>query len=430
MRRGGLGERPRTAGVLTPRGLTLLFGGVLLWAVGRLLGVDEVGTVAVASATLVVVAGVSVALSTATISARRTITTLRLPHGASGEIVLDVRNNARLPCSLLLIEDRCPSPLFGHRSGPRFVVPSLGPGRVASLRYRVVGGARGRYTIGPLQVYIRDPFGLTQRTRGYTTTAQVLVHPPIEALPTGAIRGRHYGTGSTQQRRVLNAGDEFYTMREYIRGDDLRQVHWPSTAHRQVLMVRQQEQPWQAQATVFCDTRRIAHQGAGADSTLEKTVSVAASLVSHLAARGYALRLVTEADDRRVRVESRARLLDRLAALQASAVRALAPALEGIRGGEGLLVAVVAPPSGTGTVAGHPDVRALVRAGHGYSGRICLVMGSGSRDRWPEELARVLTGAGWTTTTVAPGQALNDRWPRSAVQRGARLKAQAIGEVR
>lgn len=395
------------SGVLTPRGLTLLVGGVLLWAVGRLLGVTELHIVAVTSVALVVMGGIVVALSTATVSAQRTITTPRLDYGATGEVVLHLRNDARLPSSLLLVEDDCDDVLLDDRCDdkPRFVLAGLGAGRIVTLRYQIVGGARGRYKVGPLRFHVRDPFGLTQWTHRDTATGHVLVYPAIEALPPDVIRGHHHGNGSSQQRRLLNTGDEFYTMREYVEGDDLRHVHWPSTAHRQKLMVRQQEQPWRPQVMLLLDTRCAAHTGSRVDSTLEKAVSVTASLARHLAGRGYTLGLVTED----LASGDCDRLLDRLAELQASAVPRLTPAIERVRGGEGLLVAVLRPPP-SGLIAGHPDVRAVLRAGRRYTGRIGVVIADSGYDHRATKLAAVLSAGGWATTTVAPGQALTERW--------------------
>lgn len=408
--------------VLTARGLTLGVGGGLLWALGRLFGVAELHIVAVTSVALVVMGGLTVARSTARVSAQRTISTPRLAHGAAGEVTIGLRNDARAPSALLLVEDGCPDALLGGSQGsaPRFILPGLAPGRAATLRYQIVGGTRGRYQLGPLRVAVRDPFGLTQRARRDPITSQILVHPPVEALPPGAISGYHHGAGPRLQRQLLNTGDEFSTMREYVQGDDLRQVHWPSTAHRQTLMVRQQEQPRQPQAVLLLDTRRAAHPGSGAGSTLEKAVAVAASLVAHLASRGYALRLVTTepgAPTRRAApVEDRERLLDRLAELQASPALGLAPAIERARGGEGLLVAVLRPPPASGPAGGHPDVRALLRAGRSYAGRIGVVIAGSDQDRRAAELAAAITTAGWTATTVAPGQALAERWPRTTTR--------------
>nr|MBA2529185.1 DUF58 domain-containing protein [Euzebyales bacterium] len=262
--------------MITRRGVHLLLGALALYGVGRFLGVAELYVVAAACAALVVTGVAAVRLSTATISARRSLSSDRIPSGGTSDVVLELRNDARLPAALLLVEEDCH---HGLASTPRFVVPGLAAGRSVTLRYTLTGGSRGRYPVGPLRVRVRDPFGVAQRVRRYRSTAEVVVYPRIEPLPKGSIAGMHHGSGASDIRRLFTTGEEFYTMREYVTGDDLRQVHWPSTAHRQTLMVRQQEQPWQAEATVFCDARVAAHHDRGPDSSLEKSVAVAASLV-------------------------------------------------------------------------------------------------------------------------------------------------------
>ena len=84
-------------------------------------------------------------------------------------------------------------------------------------------------------------------------------------------------------------GDDFYALRPYVVGDDLRRIHWPSTARHDELLVRQQEQPWQGRTTVLLDVRRAAHDA----SSLEAAVSAAASIVTANSARRDLVRLAT-----------------------------------------------------------------------------------------------------------------------------------------
>ena len=88
-------------------------------------------------------------------------------------------------------------------------------------------------------------------------------------------------------------------MREYRRGDDLRRVHWRSSAHAGELMVRREEQPWQSRATLYVDNRRSAHRGTGPASSLEHAVGIAASVAVHLVQRGFSVRLVTAPGEER-----------------------------------------------------------------------------------------------------------------------------------
>ena len=396
---------------MTSRGLTLVVGAALLVLIGRLLGVAELYVVGAATGALVAVAVLATRLASATVAARRLVANPRLPAGARGEVVLELRNDSRLPATLLLVEDRCHPSLADV---PRFVVPGLRPGRTVALPYAVRGSVRGRYRVGPAALRVRDPFGLAERVRHYTQTAEVLVYPRIEALSAGPLRGLHRGSGSSGRRRVYAAGDEFYTMREYVQGDDLRQVHWPSTAHRQTLMVRQQEMPWQAQATVFCDTRVRAHSGVGEQSTLEKAVSAAASVLWHLAERGYALRFTTDQQVVLPGAEPFSALVERLADLRAGEAASLVPMLDRLPvGGEGLFVAVLAPPLGEGALTASPDVRALVRAGRSHAARLALVVHDPARGLGAQRahgLVRVLAGRGWRAAAVAVDAPVAGAW--------------------
>jgi uncharacterized protein (DUF58 family) len=407
--------------VITRRGALLLMGAIVLWAVGRFLGVSELYVVAVATAALVACATVAVRVATANVSVRRHVAPARVLGGGTGEVKLELRNDARLPAALLLVEDACPAALSPT---PRFVVPGLGAGRTTAFRYPISGSARGRYTVGPMRLRVRDPFGLAQRIRRYRGTAEIVVYPHIEPLEDPPAPGTQTGSGSSAIRRLFNTGDEFYTMREYVQGDDLRQVHWPSTAHRNVLMVRQQEQPWEAEATILCDTRRLAHRHLGPGSAMEKAIALAASLVWHLADDGFTLRLMTEAETRMPAVQPWTAMLDRLAELEPTRLPSLVPALQRLRGGggEGLLAAVIATPPGDEPLGRHPDIRALLQAGRSFHGRLALVVDSGTTQRATQTVALLRT-AGWRAVTITPQQTLASRWRSLG---GGRRPAQAF----
>lgn len=398
--------------MITARGVGLLVGAVLLWALGRMLGVEELYVMATAVGVLVGLAFLAVRASATTVSVRRGLTKSRLGHGESAEVTLDLRNDSRWEgAPLLLVSDECHWTLAEQ---PRFMVDGLRAGGSRRLRYPVHGTMRGRFTVGPLRVSVRDPFGVVELARRYSATSDLVVHPEVEPLPDGLTRANHRGSGSSDTRRLFSAGDEFHTMREYQQGDDLRLIHWPSTAHRSSLMVRQQELPWQAEATVLCDTRLVVHRGSGPSSTLEKAISAAASVVRHLGDRGYRVRLVTDDAARAPRVEMAEAILDVLAELPGSTGTNLT-GLSTLRGtgAEGLLVAVVAVPEGDGPLRAHADVRALLQAGRQFASRVAVIVhaGHGDDDR-AEETAGLLRVAGWRSTTVSPAQSLTDRWGR------------------
>lgn len=404
---------------MTLRGAALLGGAGLLWLVGRLLGVDELHVVAVAAVALVALAMAEVRLPGGRVTARRRVGANRLPFGGQTEVRLELHNEGRLPTPALTVRDDVPAALADH--GSAFAVDGLRPGRSVTLPYRVRGTGRGRYTVGPAELTLTDAFGLARRTRRTHGASEVVVYPHVEALPDAGRNRTPHGRSEGDEHRVLNLGDEFHTMREYVQGDDLRRVHWPSTARQQKLMVRQLELPWRAEVTILLDTRGGVHTGTGAHSTFEAAVSAAASAAVHLAERSHLLRLATEADAAAPEVVDRRTLLDRLAVIAPSPVPNLAGITDRLRGagGEGLLLACVAPPPGGEPVARAPDTRALVHAGRGFADRAAVVVAPHEAPERGQEWATLLRAAGWRSVVLTAGSSMAEAWPTLLARRTA-----------
>jgi uncharacterized protein (DUF58 family) len=144
-----------------------------------------------------------------------------------------------------------------------------------------------------MAVRVGDPFGLVELGRAFQTTVDLTVTPRTVPLPTIPLSGAWTGSGDNRPRAFASGSAEDVTVREYRQGDDLRRVHWRSTARTGELMVRREEQPWQSRATLFVDNRVRAHRGQGIASSLEAAVSIAASIAVHLSHRGFMVRLVT-----------------------------------------------------------------------------------------------------------------------------------------
>ncbi|MGK2876123.1 MAG: DUF58 domain-containing protein [Nocardioides sp.] len=222
----------------------------------------------------------------------RALSRAAVPVGQSVEVTLSVRNDGPMARGTLLLEDKVG---FALGARPRFVVDDLDRNVTRTLRYQVRADVRGRYLIGPLTVRINDGLGLVDMARSFTGSAALIVTPRPVRLPPVALRAEVSGSGDTRPRSFAVGSAEDVTVRDYRRGDDLRRVHWRSTARVGELMVRREERPWQARATVLLDNRVDSHRGAGAASSLEPAVTAAASVASHLLQAGFSTRLVTAA---------------------------------------------------------------------------------------------------------------------------------------
>jgi uncharacterized protein (DUF58 family) len=119
----------------------------------------------------------------------------------------------------------------------------------------------------------------------------VTVLPKVSELATLPKGGGHDDPldGASQRALAAVASDDLATLRPYVVGDDLRRVHWPSSAHADTLLVRRDEERWQGQLTVLLDGRAAVLDA----EEFEAAVSAAASLVHALAGAGDRVRLVT-----------------------------------------------------------------------------------------------------------------------------------------
>lgn len=395
--------------MLTDRGKALVGTAVGAWTISRVFGVPELGMAAVALMALIGLAVAFTSLASTRLTARRAVHPPRLFHDAEAVVELRVRNTGRLPTAVLQIEDAAPPTLS---DGSRFVISPLAPGTSATLRYRLLGRHRGRFVVGPLTVRLRDPFGIAARGQEFALTDHLVVYPPVWRLPAGVPLGGSQGAGSAGRPRPLASGDELSNVREYVRGDDLRKVHWRSTAHRGKIMVRQDETRSVPLATIVLDRREQKHGGSGPGASFEAAVSAAASIAYHVAERGYGARLLSSPLTAPPRSTTWETTLEQLAEVRTDR-RTDLPALWGQlaqgAAGDGLLITVV-------TVPDPAELRRMVRAGRAFGTRLAVLIDAGTyagrRRPDPETQVTVdaLRAAGWRVTLVSAGDRLDHRW--------------------
>ncbi|HET9517488.1 MAG TPA: DUF58 domain-containing protein, partial [Actinoplanes sp.] len=305
-------------------------------------------------------------------------------------------------------------------SRPRVVLERLGAHQASSVAYTVRADVRGRYPIGPLMVRLTDPFGLCELDRRFPGVGELTVLPRVTRLPAVRLAGEHAGTGESRARSVAVHGEDDSATREYRRGDDLRRVHWRSTARTGELMVRREEMPWELRATVLLDTRSAGHRGEGPASSFEWAVSATASIAEHLRQAGYKLRLVTGCGVEVDAAGDAAAVLDTLAdvALQESddlgrlVERARRNAAAGlVIGVFGALTEAQAELVGTVRGSGTTCV-AFVIDSSTWAGR--AARDAAATQRTGPAATRALVRGGWRAVPVGHGDTLAALWPQTA----------------
>lgn len=282
--------------MVTRRGWALVSGSMVLAVAGRTLGVMELFVLAAGGFGLAVVAALSVLLrGRVVIEGSRRLVPPRVHAGGDARVELEIANEGGRRTPVLTLRDQVvPEKGRGANASAaprqaRFQVAPLAPGESNRAAYRLGADRRGVFLIGPLEAIVTDPFGLVAMTSEAAPTTELTVYPRIEVVePPPRTTGQDPRSGGGHAT-FLGSGEEFYGLRAYEVGDDLRQVHWPSTARQDDLMIRQQELPWQGRATVLLDVRAGAHT----DESFERAVSATASLLTAAWKRDSQVRLLT-----------------------------------------------------------------------------------------------------------------------------------------
>jgi uncharacterized protein (DUF58 family) len=403
---------------LTTRGRCFLAAALASAIAALILGEKDLLRVAILLAVLPLLAAGYVGRARYKLSCTRTLDPHRVPVGATARVMLRLQNLSRLPTGTMLLEDRLP---YALGSRPRLVLERLAAHQASSVAYSVRADVRGRYEVGPLIVRLTDPFGLCELSRSFAAIDRLTVIPQVTPLPTIRLAGEYAGTGDSRARSVAVHGEDDAATREYRNGDDLRRVHWRSTARVGELMVRREEQPWESRATVVLDTRTAAHRGEGPTASFEWAVSAAASIALHLRHGGYKLRMVTDTgvDVNATEVEGEGELLDHLAEVRLSQKGDIATLVDRVRhrADGGLVIGVF------GLLA---PAEAEVLAGLRTNSTTCvgLLINSTSWLNLPtaarEEAARrheasalALLRTGWRVVPVTHGNRLAALWPQT-----------------
>lgn len=258
----------------TRRGWALLGAAAGLYVGGRIVGLVQLVVLGVQAGLLLGGATLWTRTRARRVSVAREAPE-RLGAGDEGRVELTVTNDGtRRSPTLSITED-----LDGGRRTARFAVPPLEPGQSATAAYRMPTERRGRLALGPATASIDDPFGLTLVSWRAGGTDSVIVHPRVHhVLPPPEGGGDDLDRDAPNLRGRPEVSGEFLTLREYAVGDDLRRVHWRSTARRDTLMIRQEESRRRAPAVVLLDVREGSHDRASFEVAIEAVASIATAL--------------------------------------------------------------------------------------------------------------------------------------------------------
>jgi uncharacterized protein (DUF58 family) len=201
------------------------------------------------------------------------------------------------------------------RAVAAFPVPRLDPGQAHEELFTIPTQRRAVLTMGPVRSVRQDPLDLMRREQAWTEPEQLYVHPRtvrLDNASTGLLRDLE----GLPTRDLSNDDVSFHALREYVPGDDLRHVHWRSTARSNKLMIRQFEETRRSQFVILVDTRLADYAD---DDEFELGISFAASLSRSAQADGKEVTVFTSTDTLPSPIPER--LMDAYSAIEPSTSR-------------------------------------------------------------------------------------------------------------
>jgi uncharacterized protein (DUF58 family) len=271
---------------MTRTGWAVLVGGVVLYASGVVLGFVAFLAVAVAAFVSLAVAAIWVAIRP-DLAVSTELSPDRIERGGHAIAVVTVTNAGTRRTIPTLIEHPVTGPGVTHIQP--VVVTRLRSRHGATAPHVLPTQRRGIYQVGPSRIVRADPLGLMRWTKQLEDPLTFIVHPTVHRLiarSPGLTRELEGATLPNAPQGMMS----FHSLRDYVRGDELRLIHWRSVAKHHRLIVRQNIDTTIPRMTVMCDQRAEAYQGSAA---FEFAVEVCATLCQAMVDHEFPLRLVS-----------------------------------------------------------------------------------------------------------------------------------------
>lgn len=407
----------------TLRGTGALLLAVAAFVIAERAGIPELLYFATLLSALLVASTVAVLLTRGAGTVSRTISPDVPEVGGTASVLVRAGLRSALPSGPGRWTDTLPPGFSGRAEGASPATGSTlsGAGAVVQVRYDVVGVARGIHHLGPLEVTTTDPFGLLRRRLALGRTTPVTVAPAIVDLAVLPASSGEAGGSRQTTTLQLGQGADNLVARPYAPGDSMRRIHWRATAHRDTLMVRQEEQESSPAATVVLD-RAVSRwtpralDDPGTDAAFETAVTTCVSVIARLVHEGYTVdvvdsdgTLLTEPVDGGDDGEARSAAAG-FATLRARAddpARRVVPAAAAALSGPVVVV--------TGALE-HDDRLALGAVAHHSALPVLIVVAEGA------DLSALRTG-GWRAAVLPPGGDVATAWDDAMDEGYARVGA-------
>lgn len=227
--------------------------------------------------------------------AMRALNRDRLSVGSEAEVRLRLTNEGPA-LGLLEVVDPLPPELVVTR-GTNHTILSLARDETVELVYEVRPTLKGDYAIGPLRARSLDPLGLGAEDAVVAETSSLSVAPAMESLARAKLGPRRTRPwfGHVPSRHI-GVGSEFWGVREYVPGDDVRRINWKASARFDALFSNEYQGERSGDVVIILDARRESAIGTPTVNAVEIGVRAALGVAEHVLASKNRVGLIVQRD--------------------------------------------------------------------------------------------------------------------------------------
>jgi len=209
----------------------------------------------------------------------------RFEMGAKTEVRIEVENNSDSK-EKLQVKDEFPSQM--HLTGLREATLSVAPHNSATLIYELTPPRRGRFEFGFTAIRFKSKFGLVWCEAKGSAPEAIKVYPNLRRAREAELKalGARSVVSSHRKTSWRGEGREFESMRDYVRGDELRHISWTATARRGRLTTRQYQIERDQTILIALDAGRLMTARIEQETKLDSAVHASLALISAAARAG------------------------------------------------------------------------------------------------------------------------------------------------
>jgi uncharacterized protein (DUF58 family) len=158
----------------------------------------------------------------------------------------------------------------------------------ADFYYKLTPPKRGRYEFGQTAVRFKSRLGLVWCQTQLAEPQAVKVYPNMRRAREMELKALGARSFLAIQRRAVRRGEgrEFESMRDYVRGDELRHISWTSTARRNKLTTRQYQIERDQTIIIALDAGRLMTGRINDETKFDTAIHASLALMSAAAKGG------------------------------------------------------------------------------------------------------------------------------------------------